>query len=225
MFPPAPGSEGRATWAAGAHDPRPSRPPTPPRVTGRQSPTARALGPSWPGQASELALMLWTPQPPPTLLTALEPVCGFPPGTGAGDPCEPRLLGPPGRCSLATFRGQGTMVRLGAAPAHPEVSAGPVTGPSGHVDSSGRQPDVASHDKPTTPAQRGSTLVGPVDLAQATNSLCGLLPWGLPRALLGCGLPRSWFCIWGLRGPIISCPGDSGRGSRVRGQNRLLPRL
>lgn len=117
-----------------------------------------------------------------------------------------------------TLQGQGTVVRLGAAPARPKVSL-PAQSPglSGHADSSGRWPDVAFHDKPTALAQRGSTLVGPVDLAHAMNSLCGSFPRGSPGTLLQLGMP-TWprpaqvlvlhlgpegthcFLPWGLKG-------------------------
>ena len=201
---PAPGSEGRATWAAGGHNPRPRHPRSPPRVAGRQSARAGALGPPWPARASELALMLGTPRPPPALLAALGPVRGFPPGAGPGDPRERCLLGPLGRGGPANSprpRCRGAP-RCGPSPAQ-GVPAGPVTGPSGHANSSGRWLDVAFHDKPRAPAQRGFPLVGPADLAHATNSLCGLLPRGSPGPSCsrpcphGRGLPRSWLCIWG----------------------------
>lgn len=133
-------------------------------------------------------------------------------------PVSPASLGHREGEAWLTLQGQGTMVRLGAAPARPKVSLlAQSLGPSGHADSSGRWLDVALHDKPTAPAQRGSMLVGPVDLAHAMSSLCGLLPQGLPGPLLQSGMPTRprpahvlvlhlgpegthHFLSWGLRG-------------------------
>lgn len=221
MFLPAPGSEGRATWAAGAHDPRPSRPPTPPRVAGRQSPTARALGPSWPGQASELALMLWTPQPPPTLLSPWSLSVDSHQALALETPVSPASLGHREGAAWLRSEAKAAWCACVRPPPTPRCHCWP-----GHRpvwprrqlgEAAGRGfPRQADNPGPAGIHARGAC--GPrTGHKQPLWSPSPGAPQGssCSRAcLLGCGLPRSWFCIWGLRGPIISCPGDSGRGSR-----------
>lgn len=148
---PWPQAQGRATWATGAHDPRPSHPPTPPGSRWQAVPGSRSSGTllAWAGLRTcpdALDTSASFSQPP-------EPVCGFPPGAGPGDPPMSPASSGHWKGATATLKAKAPWCAWVQPPPAPRCHCWPVTSrPSGHANSSERRPDVAFHDKPTTPA-------------------------------------------------------------------------